>query len=81
MVVKRINQEGWVTKRLVHPLPPLRPQPPSRDRDTLVQALLAEIASGDSVIKLYAFMLAQEIITHDPKLARKYRRQLDALQE
>jgi hypothetical protein len=42
-----------------------------------VQALLAEIASGNSITKLYALLLAQEIITHDPKLARKYRHQLD----
>jgi len=84
MPLKRITQAGWVTKRLVRPLPPSRPrQIPagSGDRNTLIQSLLAEIAGGNSMIKLYARLLAQEILSHDPELARKYRRQLDAVEE
>jgi hypothetical protein len=86
MVEKRITIQGsWVTKRLVRPLPPSRPRLirpiTPRDRDLLMQALLAEIARGNSLTKLYALLLAQEIITHDPELARKYRYQLDAMQQ
>jgi hypothetical protein len=89
MVVKRISHAGWVRKRLVRPLPPVRPPTRPRlirsgspeDRDTLMQALLAEIARGHSVTKLYSLLLVQEIITHDPELASKYRHQLETVQE
>jgi hypothetical protein len=51
------------------------------NRNELVQALLAEIELGNSMTKLYATMLAREILNSDPKLARKYRGQLEAAQE
>jgi hypothetical protein len=84
MVLKRVTQTGWVTKRVAQPPTPVRPRLTHRvrlARETVIQTLLAEIASGNSMIKLYARLLAQEILTHDPELARKYRHQLEALEE
>jgi hypothetical protein len=36
-------------------------------RRTLVQGLAEEIMLGDSVAKLYASLLAEHLIAHDPK--------------
>jgi hypothetical protein len=91
MSLKRITKGGLVMRRLspnAKPLPgtgprrlaPSRPRLPP-DHDALVNTLLAEIATGNSLMRLYASLLAHEILTHNPKLARKYRRSLEALQE
>jgi hypothetical protein len=91
MVLKRvITPADWVSQRRAPPPP--ASYPPSRSssrprlihrasRESLMQALLAEISRGNSLTKLYALMLAQEILAHDPKLARQYRHQLEAVQE
>jgi len=76
---------GWVRRRLARPLPPKRrrrsPRPRLLNRTALMSALLAEIASGNSVTRLYALLLAREILAHDPQLAHQYRHQLEAVQE
>jgi hypothetical protein len=87
MLLKRVVQlppAGWVNKRVVQQPQPRRPRLTHRVRDqrnTLVPVLLAEITRGNSMIKLYARLLAQELIADDPELARKYRHLLDAAQE
>jgi hypothetical protein len=81
--IKDDDGDDCVIRRLSPNAPRLksRPRLSAFNREDLVRNLLAEIASGNSMTKLYAALLVQEIISHDPKLARKYRRQLEASQE
>jgi hypothetical protein len=88
MATKRYMRDGLVIRRLApNATPPQSGRPrisrpiSALNRDGLVRALLAEIAIGNSMTKLYATLLAREILNSDPKLARKYRGQLEAAQD
>lgn len=42
-------------------------------KSVLLRAVLEEMRLGTSLSKLYAGLLARELIAHDPKLAKRYR--------
>lgn len=55
------------------PGPQRRRLPPHR---ALIPALIEVIKSDDSLSKLYAGLLARQVITHSPQLRREYAHQL-----
>src|SRR5262245_25268471 len=55
--------------------PRLSPPPSKRFRDTLMRGLLKEIEVGSGVTRLYASLLARELLAA-PAIARRYRDEL-----